>query len=223
VTVSSFWIDTTEVTQAEYQAVMKTNPSHFLDDTLFPVEYLTWFDAVLFCNARSKRDGFDTVYRYTSMTGTAGNGCTAMAGLARNQPDSNPGYRLPTEAEWEYACRAGTKTLFYWGDTMDDDYCWHFANSNSTTHPVAGKKPNLFGLYDMTGNVWEFCFDWEGPYTADAQIDPTGPSTPTGGSRIIRGASWTYNSPSYWYSACRNGYTPDYQDYHWNTGFRCVR
>lgn len=221
VTLSSFWIDTTEVTQAEYQAIMHVNPSHFTDATNYPVEYLTWFDAVLFCNARSKRDGFDTLYKYTSVQGSAGNGCSGLSNLSINKTSANPGYRLPTEAEWEYACRAGTKTLFYWGDVMKDDYAWHFSNASSTTHPVATRKPNLFGLYDMTGNVWELANDWEGPYTADAQTNPMGPAT--GGSKIIRGASYAYNAPQYWYSASRNGYTPDYQDYHWNTGFRCVR
>ena len=99
-------------------------------------------------------------------------------------------FRLPTEAEWEYACRAGTTTRFYWGDKRDSKYCWHCHNSSFKVHPVGKKKPNAWGLYDMLGNVWEYCSDWYGPYNSDTVNDPVGPAK--GWIRIARGGSWLY-------------------------------
>ncbi|MBN2038156.1 MAG: formylglycine-generating enzyme family protein, partial [Chitinispirillaceae bacterium] len=162
VTVSAFYMDTTEVTQADYRALMGVNPSYFTGDSLRPVEYITWFDAVLYCNARTKADGKDTVYSYTSVSGTPGDSCTALGGLAVDFAKS--GYRLPTEAEWEYACRAGSTTDYYWGgsyppataaDTLavDNNAVWRH-NSNFSTARVGTKLANAFGLYDMSGNVW---------------------------------------------------------------------
>jgi len=185
VTVSSFYMDTTEVTQADYLALMGVNPSGFPTVTNGPVENMTWFDAVLYCNKRSKRDGKDTVYSYTSVTGTPGDGCTDLGGLTITMTKN--GYRLPTEAEWEYACRAGTTTDYYWGADAIDNYAWYSVNSGSTTHPVAGKLPNAFGLYDMNGNVWEWNNDWYGTYVAGAVTDPTGVAS--GSGRVFRGGS----------------------------------
>lgn len=201
VTVSSFWMDSTEVTQADYAALMGNNPSSFTGDPLRPVEQVTWFDAVLYCNARSKRDSRDTVYSYTSKIMNAAN-CTSLVALTIDT--AKTGYRLPTEAEWEYACRAGSITAYYWGreyptanriDTAAmDANCWWTNNSGSQTHPVATRTANAFGLYDMSGNVYEWCNDWYGSayYSSSPGTDPAGPATGT--TRVLRGGSWSCNT-----------------------------
>jgi formylglycine-generating enzyme required for sulfatase activity len=177
VTLSAFKMQETQVTQEQYQAVMGTNPSWFnsgADAPLRPVEMVNWNDAVQFCNALSKLCGFDTVYNTTSWTADF----------------TKKGFRLPTEAEYEYACRGGTTTNYWWGtDTNGMGVrTWSVFNSNDSTHPVATKLPNAYGLYDMTGNVDEWCNDWYGNYTSDAVIDPSGPVAGT--SRVLRGGSW---------------------------------
>ena len=126
-------------------------------------------------------------------------------------------YRLPTEAEWEYACRAGTTTRYYWGDRIDEDYLWYKDNSGWKTHPVGQKLPNAWGLYDMAGNVWEWCEDWYGSYSPDEQTDPVGPSS--GSSRVLRGSSW-YGGTEFVRSANRDLFTPSYR--YTNIGFRVV-
>ena len=222
VTVSSFYIDTTPVTQADYGTLMSCNPSFFAGVPQRPVEQVTWFDAVLYCNARSRRDGKDTVYSFTSITGTPGAGCSGLGNL--NIDYTKYGYRLPTEAEWEYACRAGNDTTdYYWGknyfqvdsldtrgldssaiadtlaaDTLaiDSNAVWYY-NSPDGTQPVATKKPNTWGLYDMSGNVWEWCNDWQGSYSNVSQTNPTGPTS--GSLRIMRGGSWF---PAYAFTLC---------------------
>jgi formylglycine-generating enzyme required for sulfatase activity len=127
--------------------------------------------------------------------------------------------RLPTEAEWEYACRAGTATAYSFGDADSalGDYAWYGSNSGNTTHPVGQKKPNAWGLYDMHGNVWEWCADWYGSYPTGAVTDPQGAASGT--SRVLRGGSWFYN-PSDCRSANRNGLTPDFRII--NLGLRVV-
>ncbi len=131
-----------------------------------------------------------------------------------------PRYRLPTEAEWEYACRAGSTTAYSFGDSSSQlsNYAWHEGNSQRKTHPVGKKRPNPWGLYDMYGNVWEWCQDWYGDYPSGPATDPIGPST--GSRRVLRGGSW-YNSPSYCRSASRGGHTPDARRIYY--GFRVVR
>ena len=200
VTVSSFWIDTTEVTQADYTALIGANPSQLAGDTNNPVEQVSWYDAARYCNARSKKDRLDTVYNTT----------TWEADFSKN------GYRLPTEAEWEYACRAGTATEYFWGSGNINSYAWHTDNSGGTTHPVAGKLPNAWGLYDMSGNVWEWCHDRHGNYNDSDQTDPTGASS--GSIQILRGGAWDI-SAIYLCSAYRYAlYGPAYRRN--NVGFR---
>ena len=218
VNISSFSMDSTEVTQGEYQRVMSQNPSHYTGSSNYPVEYVTWFDAVLYCNKRGKLEGRDTIYSYTSITGIAGNGCTGLTNLSYDL--ARNGYRLPTEAEWEYACRAGTTTDYYWGNvssSANDLYSWP-PNGAGGAHIVGSKLPNGFGLYDMSSSVWEWCNDWYGSYDAALQTDPIGPAT--GSNRLLRGGGEGDNPTAYTLrSAYRNGlYSPNMRDY--SDGFR---
>lgn len=171
VTLSNgFWIGCHEVTQAEYQTVMGVNPSGFTGDNTRPVEQVTWNNAVTFCNT-----------------------LTASEKSLARLPASGWGYRLPTEAEWEYCCRAGARTTRYaYGDDRGlsalTNYAWYSTNSSSATHPVEQKFGNPWGLMDMHGNVWEWCQDWYGGYPGGSAIDPQGPLTGT--IRVIRGGSY---------------------------------
>lgn len=211
----NFFMDTTEVTQKDYETLLGVNPSNWQGDNL-PVEQCNWYDAVLYCNARSKRDGRDTVYSYSSILGTPGNGCT-LSGLVIDL--SKKGYRLPTEAEWEYVCRAGTTTDYYWGGGTIGDYAWYDSNSGGKTHDVATKLPNSYKLYDMSGNVWEWCNDWYGAdyYSSSPGTDPTGPAS--GSDRVDRGGSW-FIMESHLRSAIRARDGPVNGSYDY--GFRCV-
>jgi formylglycine-generating enzyme required for sulfatase activity len=213
VTVSDFWLDTTEVTQKEYGDLMSStysgysspngSSSYGVEDNN-PAYYVNWYDAVLYCNARTKASGSsDTVFSYTSISGTPGNDCV-LSGLRIDLTKN--GYRLPTEAQWEYACRAGTTTDYYWGGATIGDYAWYSGNSGSKTHAVAQKLPNSYGLYDMSGNVWEWCNDWYGSYGSGSETDPEGPGS--GSYRVIRGGSWNYVA-SYLRSANRDCDGPD--------------
>ena len=208
VTISrSFLLGTTEVTQGQWKAVMGSNPSKFTscgDDC--PVEKVSWNDVVDFCNRLSEKEGLSSCYSGSGNSVSWNQGCT--------------GYRLPTEAEWEYAARAGTATRFACGDS---DSClggmgWYSSNSNSNTHPVAQKQANAWGLYDMHGNVWEWVWDWKADYSSGSVTDPEGPS---GGSyRVLRGGSWYY-SAQYCRSADRGCNSPG--DRYNSLGFRLAR
>ena len=149
-----YYLGATEVTQAQYQAVMGTNPSYFKGPAN-PVEQVSWNEAAEFCKKLSEK---------TRQT-----------------------FRLPTEAEWEYACRAGSKTTYFFGDKPADlnEYAWYSYGGKNVSHPVGQKKPNAWGLYDMYGNVMELCADWLGEYPKGAVTDPQGP--PTGTLRTTRG------------------------------------
>jgi formylglycine-generating enzyme required for sulfatase activity len=188
VTVSSFWMDTTEVTQADYRKFMGVNPAQHKGDSTLPVEKVSWFDAAGYCNARSKRDGLDTVYNLS----------IGEADLSKN------GYRLPTEAQWEYACRAGSTTQFYFDSAAITDYTWSQLNS-SETKPVAKKIKNAFGLFDMCGNVIEWCNDRYGNYDSVSVTDPAGPAE--GSERVCRGGSYTSIPPDL-RSARRSSFGP---------------
>jgi formylglycine-generating enzyme len=225
-TVSSFYMDLTEVTQEDYQALTGKNPSDYPDNPRWPVNEVSWYDAVLYCNARSKRDHLDTVYCYTKDSATTPGGFLLLSGIVANFMKN--GYRLPTEAEWEYACRAGTTTNYYWGNSMDGRYCWYAANSVTMPNPVATKLPNAWGLYDMSGNVAEWCNDWYADrYSSVSSIDPKGPAEPSKDYylyRVTRGGScYEYDSPTsvFAYSGHRGGFNA--YAFLFCLGFRCVR
>ena len=196
-----FYIGATEVTQAQYQAVMGTNPSAFKDDDSRPVESVSWDDAVAFCEKLSARE--------------------------------KQTYRLPTEAEWEYACRADSTTAYCFGDDESrlGRYAWYYGNAtrmvvsdkawrHGGTHPVAQKKPNDWGLYDMHGNIWEWCEDaWHDSY-AGAPVD--GSAWLAGSQqwgRVLRGGAF-FSYPENVRCACRHSYNPSYQASY--VGFRVV-
>lgn len=202
VTVSSFFIGRFPVTQSEYEKVMGKNPSHH-DGLNLPVEQVSWFDAIEYCNRRSAMEGFTQAY--------AVSGNTVTWNRAAN------GYRLPTEAEWEFACRAGTRTPFYRGDSVNDAG-WHVGNSGKQAQAVGQKLPNDWGLYDMHGNVLEWCWDLLGEYTAEAQTDPQG--AVSGTHRVYRGGSWAFQ-PHLTRSAYRFGNNPNMTSYF--VGFRVAR
>ncbi|MFA4987483.1 MAG: SUMF1/EgtB/PvdO family nonheme iron enzyme, partial [Candidatus Brocadiia bacterium] len=193
-----FLMGETEVTQAQYRAVMNASPGNLKGDDL-PVECVSWNGAVEFCR------------KLTEAEREKGN---LPAGME---------YRLPTEAEWEYCCRAGGTTEFSFGDDEGrlGDYAWLGRNSKCVTHPVGTKKPNSWGLYDMYGNVYEWCLDWYGPYPSKAgdQTDPVGPAT--GDSRVMRGGSWECR-PCGCRSAFRDWCSPDRRTLIHNLGFRIV-
>lgn len=161
-----FWIGRYEVTQREYELLNGRNPSHFKGDLDRPVEKLSYFDAEAFCAALTERE--------------------QRAGRL----PVNYEYRLPWEAEWEYACRAGSTQYFSFGNSnlIAADYAWTAENADSQTHPVGQKRPNPWGLHDMHGNVWEWCRDWFEPYPPAAATNPTGPAT--GKFKVFRGGGW---------------------------------
>jgi formylglycine-generating enzyme required for sulfatase activity len=206
VRISSFYMSKYEVTQQEYQAVMGINPSYFKGDNL-PVETVSWYEAIEYCNKLSVKEGLTPAYR--------GSGDSVVCDLKAS------GYRLPTEAEWEYAAKGGSRETMvyeYSGSNSVDAVGWHRGNSGETTHPVGGKVPNSLGLYDMSGNVWEWCWDWYGDYGSGAQTDPVG--AVSGALRVRRGGSW-FGYGWYARSAYRYYFTPSSR--YGNLGFRLVR
>jgi formylglycine-generating enzyme required for sulfatase activity len=159
----SFYMGIYEVTQDQYEKIMKKNPSQFIGKNK-PVESVTWYDAMEFCRR--------------------------LTALGKKEERE---YRLPTEAEWEYAYRAGTTTSYYFGNDVKEEvldrYCWYWGNSEKETKEVGVKAPNAWGLYDMAGNVWEWCLDWYSiKQASNEQVSPKGPVS--GYLRVLRGGSW---------------------------------
>ncbi len=179
VTVSDFYIGKYEVTQAQYKVVMGKNPSRFKGNNN-PVENVNWYEVVEFCNKLSEMDGLKKCY-----SGSGNN----------TQCDFNAsGYRLPTEAEWEYASRGGLSSAHYEYSGSNDvgEVAEYEGNNNKSTKLVGYKKPNELGIYDMSGNVWEWCWDWYGAYSSSSQTNPTGVNS--GLFRVIRGGSWYFRA-----------------------------
>jgi formylglycine-generating enzyme required for sulfatase activity len=220
VTVSSFSIGKYEVIQREWVAVMGSNPSFFKGDNL-PVEQVSWYDAIDYCNQRSVKEGLTPTYTVDKGRGDPNNTSSYdEIKWAVTWNRSANGYRLPTEAEWEYAAKGGNKDSMayeYSGSNSVEGMAWYYGNSNST-HPVGTKAANSLGLHDMSGNVWEWCWDWYGSYTGSAQTDPTGASS--GSDRVLRGGGWG-DSAGYARSANRVAYGPSYRGL--DLGFRLVR
>jgi formylglycine-generating enzyme required for sulfatase activity len=193
-----FWMGRYEVTQREYIDLIGSNPSYHTNSLNQPVGFLTWDEATAYCAALTQRER------------TSG------------RIPGDYAYRLPKEAEWECACRAGTTTRFSYGDDPGyaalGEYAWYVENSGDTTHPVGGKLPNPWGLYDMYGNVWEFCQDWYGnSYSGGSVTDPQGPATGT--MHILRGSSYYYAG-----RPCRsaNRGAMETAGKRWDVGFRVV-
>jgi len=228
VALSSYRMSTTEITQSQYQAVMGSNPSFGngnTDAATCPVEKVSWYDALAFCNRLSMQEGLTPVYSIGGSTDPAVWGAVPTSSIstwnAAVMDTGANGYRLPTESEWEYAARGGTTTKYYWGDSTADatvsQYAWYTYNYSSKTHGVGQKLPNAYGLYDMSGNVWEWCWDWYGAYSIAPPTDPVGPSS--GVVRVQRGGSINYGS-DYHRSAFRFGDSPFYRAGY--IGFRVV-
>jgi formylglycine-generating enzyme required for sulfatase activity len=205
----SFFIGKYEVTQGEFLSLMSSNPSQFFGDPSRPVEQVTWFDATNYCANLNQQE------------------------QAAGRLPAGWRYRLPTEAEWEYACRAGTTTPFHYGPSLFSEMANFFGQREyvggigtvnnpggaylARTTAVGSYQPNAFGLYDMHGNVWEWCQDWYGSYTAGTAVDPPGP--PTGTARVLRGGSWYYRA-TLCRSADRYSYSPTFV--YSSFGFRVV-
>jgi acetoin utilization deacetylase AcuC-like enzyme/formylglycine-generating enzyme required for sulfatase activity len=208
--VDSFFMDRHEVTQEEYEKLIQGNPSHFRG-VKNPVEQISWANAVLYCNARSRKEALKPCYDEE----------TGKCDFSAN------GYRLPTEAEWEYACRAGAKTDYFFGrdESQLKNYAWFADNSTDKTQSVGQKKPNQWELYDMYGNVAEWCNDIysDSYYKETPEKNPQGPTK--GKKYVLKGGSWSSSAES-----CRSSYRigedPGFQDACFtrdDIGFRCVR
>jgi formylglycine-generating enzyme required for sulfatase activity len=226
VLTDSLYVCKHEVTQSEWRSVMGWNESAYPGDNR-PVEEVTWFDAVTYCNDLSSRDGYDAVYAITGVT-SSGNHITAAT--VTLIPNAN-GYRLLTEAEWEYTCRATSISAFCNGGVTNvglncspldpnlDAVGWYCGNSSNTTHDVEGKSANLWGLKDMHCNVQEWCWDWyAAAYPSGPVSDPVGPAS--GSYRVLRGGSllsYARNSRS----AVRIGNVPSRRYY--NIGLRVAK
>jgi formylglycine-generating enzyme required for sulfatase activity len=210
VALSSFYLDKYLVTQEQFQKVLNENPSRWKGGTN-PVEQVRWSDAVKFCNKRSELEGLQPCYDLTTWK------CNFDA----------TGYRLPTEAEYEYAARAGLTSVYVSGDSPAKlgDFAWFDKNSGGHPRPVGQKQANAWGLYDMTGDLWEWCNDFYQVdyYATSPKQDPRGPDA--GKTKVVRGGSWRVAADN-----CRLGYryneNPGYADVCFGYdiyGFRCVR
>ena len=196
-----FYMGVFEVTQKQWGLVMGANPSYFSGNPKNPVECVSYNDI------RGSSSGAQW---------PASSAVDASSFLGRLRARTGLDFDLPTEAQWEYACRAGTTTTYYWGDAMDGAYAWYYRNSDSTMHSVGTRLPNAWGLYDMSGNMWEWCRDWDG--TLAYGTDPVGSAS--GSNRVKRGGGWNFLA-----DICASSYrTNDIpSDRNVLNGFRLVR
>jgi uncharacterized protein (TIGR02171 family) len=225
----NYWLDSTEVTQGHYYAVTGRRPvdsgSAYGAGDNYPVYRVSWFDAVLYCNARSRIEGFDTVYVYSGMKALSNGTVYELTGLRYDF--GLDGYRLPTEAEWEYAAREGSSSLPY--RAVSDSvyagyYAWYGENSSGKTHGVATRLPNLLGLYDMSGNVFEWTNDWKCAYTGQRIMNSLGGLQPGREyEKVIKGGSYNY-SQMYLRPSHRSAtYATMLSSANEYVGFRCAR
>ena len=220
-----FEIQSTETTQDQFKKLMNSSPSHYSScGGTCPVEMVTWDVAASFCNALSKSAGYKECYSCSTTSGLFS--CKDAPSYAYSKIYQCPGYRLPTDAEWEYACRAGTTGATYLGaikicigaDSVADKVSWYAWNALMSTHPAGKKAVNAWGLYDMLGNVFEWCHDWFSKKSAAPVTDPWG--SMSGANRMLRGGSIS-NGPQYLRAAARRDFPPS--SARSSFGFRCVR
>jgi len=227
VTISSFKIGNCEVTQEQYSSVMGSNPaSGYGVGSNYPVYYVSWFDAIEYCNRLSMQEGLTPCYSYSTYGTNPDSWPSGWNTSYTNHTNvscnwSANGYRLPTEMEWMFAARGGNQThnYTYSGSNNLNEVGWYGENSGSTTHPVGTKEPNELGLYDMSGNVWEWVWDIYDSYPSGAQTDPHGATS--GSVRVVRGGSWLYDANYCTVSSRGTGNATGSSL--GGVGFRCVR
>lgn len=222
-TVSAFRMSQYEITRAQFLAIIETDPSDatYSSGTSDPVQMVTWYDAVEFCNKLSIAEGLTPVYTITGRTPATG---YPITDASVTPTWANNGYRLPTEMEWMWAAMGATAGATGYlkafagstGSNAIGDYAWYYGNSALTTHPVGTKLPNELGIYDMSGNVWEWCWDFLGEYPTGTQTNYRG----AGADRVIRGGGWSIDASNA-AVAIRSCYYPSYQGN--IIGFRVVR
>jgi len=226
-----FYLQATELTQAQWEALMRNNPAHGSGVPHAPIEQVSWLDAIACANALSEAQGLAPAYDLSGCSGEPGTDSFFCSSVTFSDGATTPyactGWRLPTEAEWEYAYRAGTQTAFPTGpitqtteaDPLLDQLAWNIHNSGDATHIVATRRPNPWGLYDMAGNVWEWVADGYGDYPDAPVTDPFVPFDE--GNRVTRGGSFGAGGPQSARAAYRNSGEAGFRDRH--VGFRLAR